>query len=75
MFLCRPQDEGVATIKGVCSRLNLWIKGGCLRLAVVNHAFNPSTIGVNPAGRSLCVAWSTNSVPIQPVVLQSNPGS
>ena len=59
MFLYSPQDEGVAQIKGVCSGFNLWIKGECLLLGVVTHAFNPSTMGVNHAGGSLCVALST----------------
>ena len=75
MCLYRPQDEGVAPIKGVCSRFNLWIKGECLLLSVVTHAFNPSTKGVNHEGASLCVAWSKKCVPIQSVVLHINPGS
>ena len=74
-FLCRPQDEGVAQIKGVCSRSNLWIKGEYLLPGVLTHAFNPSTKGVNREAGSLCVPWSTTCIPIQPVVWQTNPGS
>ena len=62
VFLYRPQDEGVAQIKGVCSRFNLWIKG---ELGVVTQTFNPSTVGVNQAGGSLLVAWSTKWVPMR----------
>ena len=53
MFLYRPQDEGVAEIKGVCSIINLWIKGECLPLGVVHHAFNPSTMGMYHEAESL----------------------
>ena len=50
MFLYRSQDEGVAQIKGVCSRFNLWIKGACLLLGVATQTFNPSTMEMNHAG-------------------------
>ena len=50
---CSYEDEGVAPIKGMCSRFNLWIKGECLLLGVVTQAFNPSAIALDQASGSL----------------------
>ena len=63
VFLYRPQDEGVAQIKCVCSRFDLWIKVECLLLGVATQTFNPSTMGVNKASGSLLVAFSTKWIP------------